>query len=88
MSFRVKPIVKGIALAFGGLVMAGFGGESAHAQQAQQPQQLERFEVTGTNIRRTDTETVSPVIVIDRKDIQESGAVTVADVLAALPEAL
>ena len=85
MSFRVKPIVHGIALAFGGLVMAGFGSGPAHAQQAQQPQQLERIEVTGTNIRRTDTETVSPVIVIDRKDIQESGAITVADVLARLP---
>ena len=42
---------------------------SALAQQTQQqPQQLQRVEVTGSNIKRTDMETASPITVITRED--------------------
>lgn len=37
---------------------------------------LEKLEVTGTRIKRPDIEGVSPVVVLDRSDIERSGATT------------
>lgn len=56
--------------------------DAAAAQDA--PTTLDRIEVTGTNIRRTDTETASPVQVITRRDIDRTGKATVADYLQTL----
>ena len=84
MSFKVKPMVQGLALAFGGLTVVG----TALAQQtppAQTQQQLERITITGSNIRRTDTETVAPVEIITREQIERTGQPTVADVLRNIP---
>lgn len=55
-------------------------------QQTQQPaqQQLQRVEVTGSNIKRTDMETASPITVITREDMVRSGASTLGDVIAKL----
>ncbi|MFG6414245.1 TonB-dependent receptor plug domain-containing protein [Roseateles sp. DC23W] len=52
---------------------------------AQNNQQLERVEVTGTNIKRISRETESPVDVITAKDIQASGARTALEVLKMVP---
>ncbi len=85
MLFRVKPMVHGLALAFGGLAVVG---TTAYAQQtppAQTQQQLERITITGSNIRRTDQETVAPVEIITREQIERSGRPTVADVLRTIP---
>ncbi|KGM25538.1 TonB-dependent receptor domain-containing protein [Stenotrophomonas maltophilia] len=48
---------------------------------------LARIEVTGSNIRRTDVETASPVQVISKQDIQNMGARTLLQVLDNLPAA-
>lgn len=57
--------------------------------QAQQPgtqaQLLDRVTVTGTNIRRADQETVAPVEIVTREQIERTGAQTVAEVLQKLP---
>ncbi|WP_048442028.1 TonB-dependent receptor [Caenimonas sp. SL110] len=45
---------------------------------------LQRVEVTGSNIRRTDTETASPVQVITKEEIDQSGKGTVAEYLQTL----
>ena len=42
---------------------------------------VERIEVTGSRIKRSDLEGASPVIAISREDIEKSGDITVADVL-------
>ena len=42
---------------------------------------LDRIEVTGSNIRRTDSETPSPVQVITAEDLKKSGYTSVSDVL-------
>ena len=42
---------------------------------------LDRIQVTGSRLSRADIEGASPVIVIDREDIDASGDVSVADVL-------
>ncbi len=85
MLFKVKPMVHGLALAFGGLAVVG---TTAHAQPtppAQTQQQLERITITGSNIRRTDLEAVAPVEIITREQIERTGQPTVADVLRNIP---
>lgn len=47
--------------------------------------ELKRVEVTGSRIKRVDTETASPVQVITREQIERSGATTVTDVLKSVP---
>ena len=51
--------------------------------QAQTPptQKVEKIEVTGSNIKRVDTETVAPVQIITREEIQATGRNTIAEVL-------
>ncbi|MCE9659976.1 MAG: TonB-dependent receptor [Burkholderiales bacterium] len=46
---------------------------------------MQRVEITGSNIKRIDAETVAPVEVITRQDIERSGQPTIADVLRNLP---
>ena len=50
-------------------------------QQPPQPAKVEKIEVTGTNIKRVDTETAAPVLIITRDEIERSGATTVTEVL-------
>jgi iron complex outermembrane recepter protein len=56
----------------------------ASAQTTPPAPVLQRVEVTGSNIRRTDTETASPVQVITRDEIERSGKGTVAEYLQTL----
>ncbi len=49
--------------------------------------ELSRVEVTGSNIRRSDVETSSPVQVIRKQDIENMGARTLLQVLDNLPAA-
>ena len=64
---------------------AALSGTAAFAQQAPaEPQTLQRVEVTGTNIKRTDTETASPVQIISKQEIEQSGKGTVAEYLQTL----
>ena len=84
--FELKPIARHLLLACGGLAGALLIASPASAQQAQgQEQKLERITITGSNIRRTDTETVAPVEIITREEIEKSGKATVADVLRSIP---
>ena len=46
---------------------------------------LQAFEVTGSRIRRLDTETPNPVVVISRSDFDATGFSNVDDALRALP---
>lgn len=45
---------------------------------------LAAVRVTGSNIKRTDTETANPVQVIERQQLEESGKATVADLLRSI----
>jgi iron complex outermembrane recepter protein len=55
----------------------------AHGQT--QSQQVEKIEVTGSNIKRIDVETVAPVTVITRDQIERSGQITVGELLRNIP---
>lgn len=73
-------LAKSLLIAFSG--SAALYGTAAIAQQS--TQELQRVTVTGSNIKRTDTETASPVQTITREDIQASGKTTIADVILGL----
>ncbi|MGL4575122.1 MAG: TonB-dependent receptor plug domain-containing protein, partial [Burkholderiaceae bacterium] len=71
-----QALIQGLALAFGGLLSAT--PLSAFAQDAQK---IERVEVTGSAIKRVQTEGATPVEVYSRKDIERTGATTVAELI-------
>lgn len=48
-------------------------------------QTLDQINVTGTHLRRVDAETASPVIVIDRQRIEDSGQNTLGQLLQRMP---
>lgn len=68
----------GLMVACGGVLLSA--GPSALAQSSD-AQQLERVTVTGSNIKRTDTETASPVQVITRQDIDRTGKQSIQEIL-------
>lgn len=51
------------------------------------PQKLEKFEVTGSNIKRVDLEGPSPIKMISRQEIDATGRTNLTDLLRDLPEA-
>jgi iron complex outermembrane receptor protein len=77
-----------LALSFGAIATAG--SVTAIAQDAATPspksQSLETIVVTGSNIRRVDIETASPVVTVDRAQIQASGKVNLGDLVQELPQ--
>ncbi|MGH8184361.1 MAG: TonB-dependent receptor plug domain-containing protein [Rhodanobacteraceae bacterium] len=91
MNRKMNPLslAVGVALTAGLLTASGL----AQAQQAQQnstqtkgqTKTLQTLVVTGSLIRRVDTETASPVTTIDRQNITNSGKPTLGDVLQQLP---
>lgn len=72
---RVTPLVQALAVAFGSLVV----GEVALAQQTAATDQ--RVEVTGSRLRRAETEGALPVTVISREQIESSGQTSVAELM-------
>ena len=78
-----------LALSLGGLAAAGSVtaiAQDAGTAQPPKSQSLETIVVTGSNIRRVDIETASPVVTIDRAQIQASGKVNLGDLVEQLPQ--
>lgn len=68
------------ALAAGATTIVGTG--AAFAQETSgQPTTLDRIEVTGSRIKRTETETSQPVFSLSREDMQAQGLTSVGDVI-------
>lgn len=65
---RKTKLCTGLMVACGGFFLSA--GQVAIAQNTQE---LERVTVTGSNIKRTDTETASPVQIITRQEIERTG---------------
>jgi iron complex outermembrane receptor protein len=63
-------------------VMAAIGLMAQQAAaQSEEAQKIQRVEITGSSIKRLDTETALPVQVIKREDIEKSGVTTAAELL-------
>ncbi len=81
MSFKLKTMPFAIAqvLATGAISLAAV--TPVMAQQSADQAPIQRVEITGSNIRRADAETPSPVQVITADDLKKSGYTTVAQVM-------
>ncbi|MBW8897586.1 MAG: TonB-dependent receptor [Massilia sp.] len=79
------PICRTIRRLFagGGAVGLAILALPAPAQEAA-PKPVPRVEITGSNIRRSEAETASSVITVNRADIERSGKATVAELLQTL----
>lgn len=82
MIFKEKIGVQSVRFAIG--VLAGTVLLSGVAQ-AQEEKSVQKIEITGSNIKRADKEGTSPIQTITAKEIKESGATTVLDLLKQVP---
>ncbi|WP_374355041.1 TonB-dependent receptor domain-containing protein [Chitinimonas sp.] len=65
------------------LACVGLIGGSALAL-ADEAQKTQKIEVTGSSIRRVGAETAAPVQIVTRREIEQSGAQTISDVIRSL----
>jgi len=70
-----------LALVFGTAATAMSFTSMAQAAEEEEAKKVERIEVTGSRIKRTDMETAQPVLAITAEDIGRSGLLSVGDVL-------
>ncbi|MDF2466479.1 MAG: hypothetical protein K0Q43_4714 [Ramlibacter sp.] len=78
--FRKTVVARALITAFCGTASMMVAQETL----AQAASSLQRVEITGSNIRRTDTETASPVQTVTREELDRSGKTTVAEYLQTL----
>ncbi|TMP13509.1 TonB-dependent receptor, partial [Pseudoalteromonas sp. S2721] len=76
---QVSPACR-LAIAFSAASTAAFSASSFAAEE-NSAEKVERIQVTGSRIKRTDLEGASPVISITSADIKMEGDFTVADAL-------
>lgn len=69
------------------LVCAQAVNPAPKTEKKEEALKLEKFEVTGSHIRRTEIEGPSPISVISRQDIEVQGRTNLTDLLRELPEA-
>ncbi len=79
----MKKLSVALAQIAGASVALTVVASAASAQQTAQSR--ERIEVTGSNIKRVDAETATPVLVISREEIANSGKTNLAEYLQSLP---
>ena len=79
-----KKLSKSLRMMFAGtLVMgAGFMHQAVQAQEAKAGEEkVQRVVVTGSAIKRVDAETAAPVEIYSKKDIERTGATSVAELV-------
>jgi len=69
MKMKLKPVVRVLAAAFGGLAVAA-------SMPAAAQQQMDRVEVTGSLIKRVEGESALPVVVITAEELDRAGVKT------------
>lgn len=77
---KLSPISKAVFFALSAIAASAHAQNSAGAAEPV----MQRVEVTGSNIKRMDTETASPVTVLRRDEIKATGANTVRQILDTL----
>ncbi|TWI65496.1 iron complex outermembrane receptor protein [Pseudoduganella lurida] len=86
MTIKIRPLPGGLRRAFPVAVPLLMSVLTAQAQTTEPAagQTVQRVEITGSNIRRSQAETASPVQTVNRADIEKSGKTTVAELLQTL----
>lgn len=77
-----------LALILGVGSTAAYSSQTLAFEEESLDEDVERIEVTGSRLKRTDLETPVPVTVINRAEILSTGAMNVADVLNQSPIAI
>ncbi|WP_283629564.1 TonB-dependent receptor plug domain-containing protein [Shewanella baltica] len=70
----------------GGVTFAAFNASIAVAAE-DGAKKVERIEVTGSRIKRTDMEAASPVLVMNREELEATGMISIGDILQTIPAA-
>ncbi|MBN6101721.1 TonB-dependent receptor [Xanthomonas sp. CFBP 8703] len=74
------------ALAAGTTALLSTGAAVAQDSSSSDPSKtLDTIQVTGSRVARVETETASPVVVIDRAAIEQTGKLTLGDLVQELP---
>ncbi|TBR10891.1 MAG: TonB-dependent receptor [Lysobacter sp.] len=84
MTFKTTTLRDAItfALAVGSIAGTGMAfAQDAAPADAKDPSQLDRVTVTGSRIRAVSSETTSPVLTINRTELEATGLTSVGDVL-------
>ncbi|MDO8729083.1 MAG: TonB-dependent receptor [bacterium] len=76
-----KMLSRSVRLMFAGSVAVGLGVMA----QAAMAQEVQRVEITGSSIKRIAVEGALPVQTLSKAQIEQTGATTVADLVASLP---
>lgn len=87
MNFQEKSCVRSVRIALSLLACSTFAVSAVHAQvtdETKTDQKIQKVEITGSNIKRINSETASAVQVISRDEIARTGATTVREVLSTL----
>ncbi|WOH37633.1 TonB-dependent receptor [Thalassotalea fonticola] len=74
-----------LALVFGASATAGISANAFAAEEVTAEEEVERIEVTGSRIKRTDMEAASPISVFTAEDIAVSGVSTVEGFIKSIP---
>ncbi|WP_149982805.1 TonB-dependent receptor domain-containing protein [Pseudoalteromonas rhizosphaerae] len=82
---KVSKAVR-LAIAFGAVSSAAFSANTFAADEDTGAEKVERIEVTGSRIRRTDMETATPVQVTTAEEIAVSGFTRIEDMMNSLPQ--
>jgi len=84
--FYKNKIAKAVRLAvIAGAATTAFAMPSAFAADENQADQVERIAVTGSRIKRVDTEGANPVQIISRQDMVNTGINNIGDLLQEIP---
>ena len=82
MQIKMKKLTFAVVQAVSASMVLGLAATAVQAQQ--EPQKVEKIEVTGSNIKRIEGETALPITVIRREDIEKTGITTTAQLLEKL----
>ncbi|MBV7314160.1 TonB-dependent receptor domain-containing protein [Shewanella sp. NIFS-20-20] len=83
--FKVTRMAKAIHLGILSSSLA-FGGIAFAAEEENKEEKVERIEVTGSRINRTDLETAQPIVVLTAEDMKNEGFSTAFDALQGLSQ--
>ena len=85
MMLKEKIVVRSVRMAISVLAGSLLVSSFVQAQETATDSKMHKVEVTGSNIKRTDKEGTSPIQTISAKEIRESGATTVLELLKQVP---
>jgi len=80
-----NPLYSAVHYALAAGVVSTLGASALAYAQDEDVAELERVEVTGSRIKRTDIEGPNPVFVMQREDIEATGMANIGDILQNLP---